>query len=1466
MLEETFAWWKLPKKSKRSEKRESNSTQDPLDRLTQSDLEEREWLDLLMESREHYAYSLRSLYPGSYKTDDLTLMVNRELPPHIHTLVMLHELTHAEFGWQHYGEMIRRLEHLAILVAIPLHQIRINIMGIIHLEELGPDPDDKKTREFYERVALDQAMRQRIRDRLASDQFFMRGLRFLDKVDKRKRLLLAHWKRAQEGVAYWRSLHVYEQKIESGGIDKRKATELARIVKEKLLVAEDENGEGFRMVSEIARIWGAELIDAVMHVIMAPDVTRMSILHASLADINQMLSTPCFSPDRRLEATYHMAISRSFVPQNLDDVLELYQLLDPDNPQPILSIDGFNAYWNTIDADPEFVSIVNDFLLRIGSEPKYEPAFIPPGEGARGPFKPTDPTELTLMDHEGQVLRESTSETWHKRASSVPGLDGPFLEPGAGPIYKQSMDKDLFLNTMRVEGLITDLQDLPADAKPIALSRSKELVMEIKPLLPEQGALLLLRSAGCLAPDGELSHASQEELRLALHISQELGGLPLAPDLASAFLKETGVDLAGFQQLYQQHRAALLRERDGLIPNHPEPVVITWSLSFRKIERANPMAADLLRICAFLSPDTIPEELVREGASKLGRRLKPLTDDGIFDQAIQVLHSYSLIRRTPQKHLFSIHRLIQAVLIDTMNATTYRRWAKRVVMLVSAALAGIDQSTRERLERYLPHIQSCVQLIDKLHLTFPAALQLLDKTGLYLEEQARYAEAEPLYRQRLHIWERALGPEHPGLTYVLTSLALLYEQQGKYAEAEPLLQRCLHNQEQALGSEHLDLAVPLYNLALLYNKQDKYAEAEPLFRRCLHIWEQSLGPEHLNLAEPLNGLAYLYAKQGKYAEAEPLYQRALTIREKGLGSEHPDLVEPLNGLAGLHLIHKKYSEAELLFRRCQRIRENALGLEHPEIARSLNNLALLYEQQGKYAEAEPLYLRCLSIQEQALGPKHPEIALLLNKLALAYARQGKYAEAEPLYLRYLRIQEQALGPEHFDLAGPLNGLAELYTIQGEYVEAEPLFRRCLHIWEQSLGPEHLNLAGPLNGLAYLYEKQGKYAEAELLYLRCLSIQEQALGPEHPDLAGPLNRLAELYTRQAKYAEAEPLFRRCLSIREQVLGSEHPDLAGPLNGLAYLYFLRGKYGESEPLYLHALMIQEKVLGPEHPDLAESLNGLASSYFMQGKGAEAEPLFWRCLSIREQALGPDHLDLAELLYNLAFLYEKQGKYVEAEPLYQRCLHIGEQALGSEHPDLAKPLYSLAVVYFRQGKLADAKPLFQRCLHIREQALGPEHPETISPLIGLANLYAVESQYSEAKQLYQHALHIGEQALGPDHPQTISPLIGLADLYEKQGRYTQAEPLYQRCLHIWEQALGSEHPNLAYPLSGLADLYTKQGKYAEAELLYQRALHIREQALGPAHRLTQSTAENYMSLLQAQGREDEVQHLKARFSFSA
>src|SRR5579863_258835 len=93
--------------------------------------------------------------------------------------------------------------------------------------------------------------------------------------------------------------------------------------------------------------------------------------------------------------------------------------------------------------------------------------------------------------------------------------------------------------------------------------------LEIETLMLEQGALFLLRRTGLIAPDATLSQASLQEQELALQISQELGGLPLALDQAGAYLEETGTDLATYREIYLQHRADLLRERGGLVVDHP---------------------------------------------------------------------------------------------------------------------------------------------------------------------------------------------------------------------------------------------------------------------------------------------------------------------------------------------------------------------------------------------------------------------------------------------------------------------------------------------------------------------------------------------------------------------------------------------------------------------------------------------------------------------------------------------------------------------------------------------------------------------------------------------------------------------------------------------------------------------------------------------------------------------------------
>jgi tetratricopeptide (TPR) repeat protein len=489
--------------------------------------------------------------------------------------------------------------------------------------------------------------------------------------------------------------------------------------------------------------------------------------------------------------------------------------------------------------------------------------------------------------------------------------------------------------------------------------------VEVEKMEPEEGALFLLRRAGIIAQDDPIDKASAQDCAKAKEISQVLDGLPLALDQAGAYIEETACGLAGYLNLYRTRRAQLLKRRGGLVADHPEPVATTWSLSFEKVEKANPAAADLLRLCAFLHPDAIPEEIIIEGADDLGPTLQPVASDPFeLDAAIEELRKYSLLRRDPDAKTLSIHRLVQEVLKDGMDQDTQRQWAEGTVHAVNSAFPDGEYETWERCKRCLPHVQACAELIKQWDMEFTQAARLLNDAGAYLWRRAQYTEAESLYQRAFAITEKAMGPEHPYLAIRLNNLALLYRDQGKYAEAEPLYQRAIEIGEKTLGAEHPFVAIYINNLANLYRDQGKYAEAEPLYQRALAISEKALGPEHPAVAIRLNNLANLYSDQGKYAEAEPLYQRAIAIGEKTLGPEHPDL------------------------------------------AVWFNNLALLYKEQGKYAEAEPLYQRAIAIGEKTLGSGHPQLATYLENYAYLLRATNREAEAEQMKARAKAIREK----------------------------------------------------------------------------------------------------------------------------------------------------------------------------------------------------------------------------------------------------------------------------------------------------------------------------------------------------------------------------------------------------------------------------------------------------------------------------
>jgi tetratricopeptide (TPR) repeat protein len=616
-------------------------------------------------------------------------------------------------------------------------------------------------------------------------------------------------------------------------------------------------------------------------------------------------------------------------------------------------------------------------------------------------------------------------------------------------------------------------------------------------------------------------------------LSEELGQLALALEMAAATIEARGLGFAAYRALWLGNRARVIGWADQAITGYHHAVAETWRTSVDQLTEAG---RHLLERLAFLAPDPVPGFLLDV----------PVPDAKAEDAAAALddLAAYSLVTRDLDGGTFLVHRLVQDVTRRGLagEGTTTARLAEALGW-VKAAFMDDPQDVRNWpvLDPLAPHAEAVVGRAYAAGIAEPTA-RLMGGLGLLLKTKAAYARAEHLYRRTLAIDETSLGTNHPNFGSDLNNLAMLLYDTNRLGEAEPLLRRALAIAAATPGEDHRNVATCLSNLAGLLQATNRFSEAEPLHRRALAIDEAIYGENHPKVAIRLNNLAQLLGATDRLSEAESGMRRVIAIFEANLGKDHPQVATALNNLAGLLRATNRASEAEPLLRHALAIDEVSYGQNHPEVATDLNNLAAVLQTSNRLREAEPLLRRALTITVASLGSDHPSVATCLNNLGAVLRATNRFDQAEPLMRQALAIDKASRGESHPDVAGCLNNLAELLRATNRFSEAEPLMRRALAIDEASYGKDHPSVALDLNNLAQLLKATNAFGEAELLFRRALDIDEASYGQGHLEVATDLNNLSLLLQATNRLGEAEPLMRRALAIflaLEHAIGREHP---------------------------------------------------------------------------------------------------------------------------------------------------------------------------------------------------------------------------------------------------------------------------------------------------------------------------------------
>jgi Tetratricopeptide repeat/NB-ARC domain len=311
--------------------------------------------------------------------------------------------------------------------------------------------------------------------------------------------------------------------------------------------------------------------------------------------------------------------------------------------------------------------------------------------------------------------------------------------------------------------------------------------IELSTLPPEVSMVFLLRRAGQIKQDEtSLEHVDARTRTMAEAIAKALGYLPLALDQAGAYVEETDINLTDYLALYQHERKALLARRGGLGENHA-PVATTWSLAFGNLATSNPAAIDLMRLCAFLAPEAIAEEMLMRGAHHVSEVLHQATSERMaWNSIIEELCRYSLLHRQTETQTFSLHRLVQAVIYDEMDTSTQQHWANVALHVVSDVFPFDEVAPWIQSQRYITDALTCLEHANHFHIEDMEINRLRYSVAVYFFNRGQYVSAQALYEQVLRSREQQLGAEHPDTLSTRHALAILYKNQGKYEPAQAL--------------------------------------------------------------------------------------------------------------------------------------------------------------------------------------------------------------------------------------------------------------------------------------------------------------------------------------------------------------------------------------------------------------------------------------------------------------------------------------------------------------------------------------------------------------------------------------------------------------------------------------------------------------------------------------------------------
>jgi tetratricopeptide (TPR) repeat protein len=611
-----------------------------------------------------------------------------------------------------------------------------------------------------------------------------------------------------------------------------------------------------------------------------------------------------------------------------------------------------------------------------------------------------------------------------------------------------------------------------------------------------------------------LKRTKRKDREGADRVADALGDLPLALELAGAWVEQTGITLTDYARLFRKRHKELLAEQEPP-DNYYATVGTTWAVALEKLEKEAPAAVDLLELLSCFAPEDVPMFLLAEGAKALPERLSGALGDEIScAKTVAQLRRYGLISVSAES--LSLHHLVQIVTLDRLTEEKQGITVESAVQMLAQVydFRKDEPSGWKRCERLLPHVSAAVGYAEDHGVGLDAASYLLYNASTCLGTLANPSLAKCYSERAVSISEKLYGSNHPMVGFRLTSLGQALYALGDMRGAKATYERALAIIEKAYGPDDPNVVPIVNDLAGVLLELGDTAGAKAVFKRALAIDEKVYGPDHPKTARTASNLGVALETLGDLRGAKAAYERALSIFEKVYGPDDPRLAQSLCGLGAMLQRFNDLVGAKAAFERALAIDEKVYSPDHPIMARRIGYLGGILREMGDLHGAKATHERALSIFEKVYGPAHPEVAKNMNYLGWVLKEQGDLRGAKVAHERALSIFEKLYGPDHPEVATSVWSLGAVVQALGDLGGAKAAFEQALAIDERVYGPDHLEVARVAAYLGVVLQQLGDLRGAKAAHERALSIFEKVYGSDHLDTRTERKKVETLSERIA----------------------------------------------------------------------------------------------------------------------------------------------------------------------------------------------------------------------------------------------------------------------------------------------------------------------------------------------------------------